>query len=205
LDESGDLGFDFTKLNTSNFFIITFLFTTASKPIEKCVNKTHRMLREKYKKIPSVLHCYQEENYTRTYMLKLISQKDCHIMSIILNKKKVYTTLTDEKTILYNYVTNILIDRIYNKNLIPIDMPITLIASKKETNKFLNFNFKNYLERQNTNKLKLNVGIKTPSQEKGLQAVDFISWAIFRKYEKNGSKYYDIIKNNISEENPLFP
>ena len=138
-------------------------------------------------------------------MLKLISQKDCHIMSIILNKKKVYTTLTDEKTILYNYVTNILIDRIYNKNLIPIDMPITLIASKKETNKFLNFNFKNYLERQNTNKLKLNVGIKTPSQEKGLQAVDFISWAIFRKYEKNGSKYYDIIKNNISEENPLFP
>ena len=38
-----------------------------------------------------------------------------------------------------------------------------------------------------------------------LQAVDFASWAIFRKYEKNDDSYYRIIKGKIIEENPLFP
>ena len=37
-------------------------------------------------------------------------------MSIYLNKKKVFTKLHDEKHVLYNYVTNILIDRVYTKN-----------------------------------------------------------------------------------------
>ena len=38
-----------------------------------------------------------------------------------------------------------------------------------------------------------------------LQAVDFVSWAIFRKYEYGDDSYYNLIKNKIVEENPLFP
>ncbi len=34
-----------------------------------------------------------------------------------------------------------------------------------------------------------------------LQAVDFISWAIFRKYEKNDITFYEIIKEKIIIEN----
>ena len=41
--------------------------------------------------------------------------------------------------------------------------------------------------------------------EKGLQAVDFVSWAIFRKYESGDYKFYEIIKNKIIEESLLFP
>ncbi len=58
-------------------------------------------------------------------------------------------------------------------------------SSRKETNKFLNQNFKNYLHSQiaKNHNLKVTVSIKTPAEQKALQAVDFISWAIFRKYE----------------------
>jgi len=49
------------------------------------------------------------------------------------------------------------------------------------------------------------VVIKTPYEEKSLQAVDFVSWAIFRKYEYGDDSYYDLIKDKIMEENPLFP
>jgi len=70
----------------------------------------------------------------------------------------------------------------------------------------LNQNFKNYLcdTAKTSHKLDLIVEIKTPFEEKALQAVDFASWAIFRKYQYGDDSYYNIIKNKIVEESPLF-
>ena len=128
-------------------------------------------------------------------------------MAIYLNKAKVYTKLQNEKDVLYNYVTNILLDRICTRKLINIDKKITLIASRKETNKFLNQNFKSYLSNtvKNNHKINLRVEIRTPFEEKSLQAVDFVSWSIFRKYQYGDESYYNFIKQKIAEENPLFP
>jgi len=48
LDESGDLGFNFKKKGTSDFFIITFLFLDESKKsLEKIVKRTHSELNKK--------------------------------------------------------------------------------------------------------------------------------------------------------------
>lgn len=46
----------------------------------------------------------------------------------------------------------------------------------------MNENFKSYINSQMNRKhqVDLEVTIKTPSQIKGLQVVDFVSWAIFR-------------------------
>ncbi|MBU1164697.1 DUF3800 domain-containing protein [Patescibacteria group bacterium] len=207
LDESGDLGFNFTKRKTSKFFIITCVFTNNKRAYEKTVKKTHAELKKKYKRKFGVLHCVKEKPITRQRLLRRLSEKQCVIMTIYLNKRKVYTMLQDEKQVLYNYVTNILLDRIYSKKIIPLKGKTTLVASKRETNKFLNDNFKNYLNNQIKNKhqIELEVLIKSPSEEKTLQAVDFICWSIFRKYEYNDDSYYNIIKNKITEENPLFP
>jgi hypothetical protein len=207
LDESGDLGFDFRKKKTSKFFVVTCLFTENKRPIEKIVKKTHSELKKKYKRRFGILHAVKEKPITRQRLLKRLNEKDCVIMTIYLNKKKVYTKLRDEKPVLYNYVTNILLDRIYTKKIIPIKDRVELIASRRETNKFLNENFKNYLNRQveNRHKTDIKISIRTPSDGKVLQAVDFASWAIFRKYEYGDNSYYNIIKNKIVEENPLFP
>lgn len=207
LDESGDLGFDFNKKKTSKIFVITCLFTNNKRPIEKIVRKTHLGLKKKYKRKFGILHAIKEKPLTRQRLLKRLNEKDCVIMTIYLNKKRVYTKLQEEKAVLYNYVANILLDRIYTRKIIPIEKTIELIASKRETNKFLNENFKNYLNAQikNKHKVSVNIRIKFPSEEKALQAVDFASWAIFRKYEYGDDSYYNLIKNKIVEENPLFP
>jgi len=104
-------------------------------------------------------------------------------------------------------VTNILLDRIYTRKIVSSDKDMELIASRRETNKFLNDNFKEYLSRKvkGVHNCKMKVFIRTPYEEKCLQAVDFISWSIFRKYEREDDSYYDIIKKRIIEENPLFP
>lgn len=205
LDESGDLGFKFER-GSSKFFLITVIFIEAKRPFEKIVRKVHGGLRKKFKRVGS-LHAYVESPTTRQRVLKQVADKDCSILAIILNKKKVYTKLQDEKAVLYNYVTNILLDRLFTKKPISPIKPITLIASRRETNKFLNLNFKEYLKNKVTenHKLPMDVVIATPTQEKSLQTVDFISWAIFRKYEFGDNSYYNLIKAKIVEEAPLFP
>lgn len=207
LDESGDLGFTKGKQNSS-YFIVTILAIEEKRVIEKIVKKVHLSLRKKVKRLSGgVLHCYKEKPVTRKRLLSLVATSDVSIMAICLNKKKVYTNLQNEKHLLYNYVTNILLDRVMTKKLIKASTPITLIAAKRETNKFLNENFTSYLKlqaKQNHN-IPLQVMIRTPSEEKGLQAVDFVSWAIFKKYESKDESYERLVKKKVIEENMLFP
>lgn len=68
IDESGNLGFEFNKKGTSSYFLITFLFTTNKRAVEKCVKKVHAGLRKKYKKV-GILHAYREEPITRKRLL----------------------------------------------------------------------------------------------------------------------------------------
>ena len=206
LDESGDLGFDFTKQRTTQFFLITFLFAEHKRPIEKCVRTTHRQLRKKYKKVSGILHASGEEPVTRQRLLRCLARRNCSIMTVYLNKKRVYTHLQDEKPVLYNYVANILLDRIFRKRLVS-GGPVHLIAARRETNKFLNENFKQYLKGQAEIKHEqaMTIEIKTPAEERALQAVDCVSWAIFRKWEYRDEAYYNTIRGKIIEENPLFP
>jgi len=57
----------------------------------------------------------------------------------------------------------------------------------------------------NNFKRNLRIAIRTPFEEKALQAVDFVSWSVFRKYEYGDDSYYNLIKSKIVEENALFP
>ena len=206
LDESGDLGFDKRKKN-SQYFVITILALEDKKHLERTVKKVHQMLRKKIKRLSGgILHSYKEKPETRRRLLNYIAKLDCSVMTICLNKEKVYTNLREEKHVLYNYVANILLDRVMSKKLISSDKDVTLIAAKRETNKFLNENFTSYLQKQakQNHNIKIHVSIKTPAEEKGLQAVDFVSWSIFNKYENNNVEYYDLVRKIIVEENKLY-
>ena len=208
MDESGCLGFDFSKAKTSKYFIITFLCAENNRSLEKIIKKIFQSMPDKIRRgHPGVLHSNKELPKTRIKVLQLLRQhKDVTIFFIRLNKRKVYTDLYDQKAILYNYVTNILLDRIFTKKLVPLNSKIQLVASRRETNRLLNHNFKSYLLKQNNNKHKINfeILIKTPAEEKSLQIVDFVSWASFRKHEYQDESYYNMIKPLIIEDTILF-
>ncbi len=207
LDESGDLGFNFNKKKTSRYFVIACLFVKDKKPVEKIVkNLFSKFNKIEVKNHGGTLHAFKEKPTTKQQLLNALNGKDISIISIYLKKSKVYTRLHDEKHVLYNYVTNILLDRICTKKIIPIADPILLIASRRETNKFLNQNFCNYLSSQisNNHKLKISISIRTPQQEKCLQVVDCVCWSLFRKREHEDESYSNIIKSKIIEESPLF-
>jgi hypothetical protein len=204
LDESGDLGFG---ERSSRWFIITIALTDDYRKIEKVVKRVHRGLKRKYRKV-SELHAYHANSATRKRILHGLSAlDDLHIFCIILNKRKVYVDLRKQKNYLYNYTANILLDRLYDKNLIDKKSAIKLFIDQRDTNKFLKKNFADYLNGSLSKKGvgDIKIRIKPSHAEKCLQAVDFASWAIFRKYEKGDYEYYEILKNKITEENLLFP
>lgn len=205
MDESGDLWFDDQK-NNSNYFLVTFVFCRDTKPLHKTIKTMISWLSKKGVKLSSwVLHATKEKPTTRVKLLRLCASHDIAIMTICLNKSKVYTRLHNEKHILYNYIVNILLWSIITKKLIPLDNPIQFIASRRETNKILNENFLSYLHDQShKQKAPIQFSIKTPSEEKCLQVTDFLSRALYQKHERNNEEYYEIIKSLVVEEKWLF-
>ncbi len=205
LDESGDLGFSFNR-GSSNYFLITIIFAEEKRKLEKIVRKIFRTLKKKDRKRSS-LHAYHESPITRQRLLKELQSADCKIMAIVLNKKRVYTKLQDEKAVLYNYVTNILLDRLFTKKPFDMSKKVILLASRRETNVFLNENFKNYLSERTTSnhQIEMEIRITKHHEDRALQVADFVSWAIFRKYERGDDSYYNMIKELIIEETPLYP
>ncbi|MBU4332240.1 DUF3800 domain-containing protein [Patescibacteria group bacterium] len=204
LDESGDLGF---SQRSSRWFVLTIVLTNEHRKIEKVVKKIHRRLKKKYRRVME-LHAYHADSITKKRMLRCLADlEDIKVLCIVLNKKKVYVDLQNQKSYLYNYTANILLDRLHNKNVLNKKELIEIYIDQRETNKFLKKNFENYL-RNNLEKRSnsgVKIKIKPSHTEKCLQAVDFISWAIFRKYELNDYEYYEIIKDKIIGENLLFP
>ncbi len=208
MDESGDLGFDFSKKRTTKFFIITVLVANDKRIVNNVVKKIFVSLNKKQlQSHKGVLHAYHETTVTRRRLLTKLAEKDVSIFMVYLDKSRYYTRGDEEKPALYNIFTNILLDRLMGHKLVDRDEPITLIASQRDTSRFLNENFSDYLSSQfdSNHKLKLTVEVKTPHQEKGLQVVDIVSWSIFRKYEYRDSSYYELIKHKIVEEQPLIP
>lgn len=208
MDESGDLGFNQNKEKSSKNFIIAFLFSENKNILDKLVKKVFKNLPPNIKKNHSgTFHCYKEQPKIRLKILNLLKEKkEISIMIIRLDKSKIWTDLKQEKVSLYNTIVNILLNKVFYKKLIPLKNGIIFVQSQRETNKLLNENFKKYISIQvkKNHGLEMSVEIKTPSQEKALQIIDFIAWSVFRKYEHNDDSYYNIIKNLIIEDTTLY-
>src|SRR6185437_1702907 len=127
--------------------------------------------------------------------------------TIILNKEKVYVDLHDQKNYLYNYTANILLDRLHTSGIITEGEKIELFIDRKDTNKRLRENFLQYLKQAMSSRRggHFKVELHRSHDNKSLQAVDFISWAMFRKYERGDYKFYELIKSKIVDERLLFP
>jgi hypothetical protein len=205
LDESGDLGFDFQKKRTSRYFVVTALVTDNKRPIEKLVKDIHRHLRKKYRMKSGTLHAAHEDPSTCFRFCKKLSTKDVYIASVFLDKQKVSTAMRQETHILFNFLVRALLNRLLIHRLINGTETTKLILARRETSKYLNKGIKEYLtDRMNTVRIpKLLLQIEMPNREKGLQAVDIASWALFRKYEFGDSKYSKLLQPIVTEEYPV--
>lgn len=180
--------------------------TNDARALERVVKKVWRPMKKKHKKLGE-LHASQEKDITRKRILSRLSEVGgLKVLCVILNKQKVYVDLRNQKNYLYNYTANILLDRLHASGALADNEPLHLFIDRKDTKKRLRENFVNYLTHsmQKRRNVSFKVQLHSSHENKSLQAVDFISWAIFRKYERNDCAFYEIIKNKITDERLLF-
>ena len=89
--------------------------------------------------------------------------------------------------------------KIYADGVIKETDNINLVASLRNTSKKLNDDFSSNIL-GSTKKVKFNISIVMASVNKCLQAVDFVSWALWQKYENGDETYSDIITDKIVKE-----
>lgn len=200
LDESGELGF---KLTSSNYFVITILSCENSdlkclRAISKRVRT--RKLKKKYKDL-SELKGNNSSDAIRKVVLEKLGKLNIEIYILALNKKEVYDYLKKKKHKLYNYIASLILNE-----CVITDDRVELIADNRG-GQILAKEFSDYVKRkfgERNQRCKLSIVHLDSKKDGGLQMVDFISWAVFRKYEHKDDRFYRIIESKIKKEEALF-
>lgn len=190
IDESGDLG-----LSGSLFFTIVALNTRDVIQLRRIIKRLReRKLKKKMKELVEI-KAYNSNPEIRRYVLNSVSACDCSISAIAIPKNKIHPNLLDHKDKLYNYLGGLLFEHITLRADI-----VELVIDQKDSNRLLREDFNSYIKGKITSKApNIDVRIKHfqshASQE--LQVVDFVAWAINRKFSFNDSSYYDLISSKI--------
>lgn len=202
LDESGDLGF---SKGSSKFFVVTLLFTRDSRPLGRCLKKArHKKLKKSLRERPEI-KAYESTNRIRKQVLTCLATKDIEIHSVVLNKKNVYPRLRKVKNKLYNYVTGLLIEDCAQLS----EPTLTLVVDKRATGRIIE-EFDNYIRFKVDSKLSqkpptlFRIYHKPSESDPGIQAVDFISYAVFRELEYSERELYSLIDSKVTVKKRLF-
>ncbi|MFQ5531512.1 MAG: DUF3800 domain-containing protein [Candidatus Nanoarchaeia archaeon] len=194
LDESGELGFG---SSSTKFFTITLLICglREEQKLRRVIKKIRRRkLKKKLKKSPEI-KWNNSNDQIKKKVFQIISKIDFEIFTIILNKSRVYDYLKGKKHKLYNYLCNLII------NECSIDGKSDLIVDRSKNKRSLRDDFDRYIRFNLKEKCPNLTILHEDSKSNGsLQVLDFISGAIFNKYEFQNMEYYDKIKEKITTE-----
>ncbi len=190
LDESGDLGEYGTR-----YFILAGILTLHPRAVERVIKKTRqRILKKKLKEVPE-LKANKSNHIIREYLLKHLIKTPCDILAIAVDKSKIRKDLYQVQNRLYNFLVSILL------NSIPREIgEVCIIVDRRYTNTYLRMNFTQYIVyklQQRRPSLRVEVHHIPSSSFVPLQAVDFVAWAIQRKYNFGDESYFNIIKDKI--------
>jgi hypothetical protein len=147
LDESGDLGFDFSKRKTSKKFVITLLVCDgkgAADMFRKAVRRTlkNKLQRKhnRHSKSISELKGAKTSLETKKYFYRNLSLGSWRIYTVTLNKQRVNEDLRrpGAKKKLYNFLARFILERIDLRHASPA---VTLVTDRcKDREEIRDFN-----------------------------------------------------------------
>jgi len=202
LDESGDLGF---SKGSSKYFVISFIAMDSKTNL--MLDRKIKTIRQKRRLKRNVeIKASNSSNSLRVNVLCEICSLPIKIYSITVNKQGVYESLREGTNILYNYMTNLILVPYVEQEKID---NICIIADLRINRIYRGMRFGNYLkykifyEKGLRNK-KLDIKYLDSFSSNALQAVDYVAFGFFRKYERGQNKYYEILKERIIEDKNLY-
>lgn len=199
IDESGDLGFD---EKSSRNFVVAILLCKEPNRLRKIVRAVKQSISKKWKKIPE-LKANNSNHKIRVKMLEAIADQEVKIYCVRLRKQKVVDKLKDKKEKMFNWISGTLLSACKFDSK---EIEIKIVVDKRMSKEILRDDFDHYIKVIKLPSIANKITIKHESSqnERGIQAADFVSWTVFRKYESDDDKYYNIIKKKIEADTQMF-
>jgi len=201
LDESGDLGFG---QGGTKYFTIAFVVKKNPVPIRRCVKR----VKEKYH-IPRDVEL--KGNTTRQIikkdLLDRFAELDIEVYAITVKKTNVDLKLRKDTNIFYNYmvglslVERILMEPVNERVVLNVDRRITTLTSGFKFNEYLKYKVWYEKERRDIN---LEIQHLDSHEAYAIQGIDVICNSIFKKYNSNNYKLFNIIRNRVKSDKRLF-
>lgn len=212
LDESGDLGFDFSKKATSKIFVITLLVCDSVEVQSGFRQAVRRTLKNKLnhpKSKRQILELKGESTSIeiKQYFIQRAPTKGWALYSVILNKKRIYNNLRtpQAKKRLYNYLARFLLEKVkFSNNLEKLNL---IVDRCKNADDMADFNeyIASHLGTIIPFKTKLYISHEDSKNNTGLQAVDMFCWGITRKHHLHDKEWYEKFKKHILLERIYLP
>ena len=205
LDESGDLGFDFSKPKTSRYFLITLLVCNTKQAQDGFSTAVKRTLKNKLnrkkvnKRVVFELKGSKTTLAIKQYFFKQLSVKDWEIYSVTLNKARVDESLRSRvgKKKLYNFLARFILEKVQ----FPQDVPMVSLIVDRCKNKEEIKDFNSYMVNQLEALLPLNARLVidhlSSEENAGLQAVDLFCWGIARKDDMNETDWFASYREKV--------
>ena len=201
LDESGDLGF---RQGGSRYFTIAFVIV--KDPIHfirsiKEIKIKHNIPRNVELKGNTTREVIKEE------LLSRLLTVDMEVHAITVRKKNVEPKLRKDTNILYNYMVGLLlVERILEEAAgarvcINVDRRIISITSGFKFNEYLRY--KTWYEGQRQD-IDLEINHRDSHKNYAIQGIDVICNSIFKKYNSNNYKLFNIIRDKVKGDKRLF-
>ncbi len=208
VDEAGDMDF---SVKGSKHYMFTFL--VKKRPFnlhEHISNYRYTLLERNLDPLNDrhldieAFHAGEDNKYIREEIFNIIStfdEKSVKSYSYILEKPKVEPKKRDEKYKFYIYNLNLAIHKLLDKlnidkNFVIITDRLPVQKNKSKQVSALKKGIKEYIKKNCLN-IRYDIFHHCSASSVNLQIVDYISWAIFRKYEWKKDIYYKKIEKYL--------
>lgn len=202
LDESGDLGFDFFNKKPSRHLTVSILVVDGTENNRALINAVKKTLKRKLclKNRDGELKGAKTRLEIKKYFYKLAQQIPFLIFAVTLNKRRVYDSLSQDKSRVYNFISRLVVDKIpFEKANIRVSLVVDRSKSKSEMEDFNQY-ILNAVKGRLDPSVPLDIRHESSHHNLGLQPADLFSWGIFRKYESKDSAWFDIFKEKVRFE-----
>jgi len=211
VDEAGDMDF---SSKGSKYYMFNFLVKRRPFNLHEYIASYRYSLLERNldpmtgnRLDIEAFHAHNDNKYIKEELFNIIStfdEKSVSIYAYILEKPKVEPGKRREKERFYidnlSFSIQRLLDRLgINNNFIIITDRLPVQKNKSKQIGALKKGIKGYLKNNGLN-VRYDIFHHCSASSTNLQIVDYISWAIYRKYEHSKDSYYEKIKRYILDE-----
>jgi hypothetical protein len=206
-DESGDLQCR-ADPNVSKFFAVGTLTLTEDQlaDIRAALISLRDELAWRSHGLDSSFHATCDQQHVRDEVFKVLAARDFRFDVTLLEKRKAMPRVRLDEPTLFQYAWYYHLRYVAPRVFTERD-EVLIVAAELGTKKMRKA-FRGAIEGVMTQcvpyKVKRNLAFWRDESEPALQAVDYLTWAVTRFYERNDRRSYEVIKDRIRSEFDLF-